>query len=173
RSEMHQNLENARVLLRSTHVADDGEAYAPSDNAERPEVAHRYRGNAESPQFVPEPRPPFAGDDAAVAAKEWDEVAASKLSSDAPIRVEKRVWLKRAGLVIFFGIVLVFFPIFRSKWRRMGVGPPLRASGDSLPVVDRPQPAPEPTLTSAEVTADRSFNESPSVEASVPPVPRP
>jgi hypothetical protein len=171
RLEMHQHLENARALVRPAQVPEDGEPHSPSDKAEVPEVAHRHEESEQLHPWLPEPNPPSAAAEPAARDDEWDVVPEPDASSDVPMRIEKLRRLKRASLIVVFGIVLAALPVFRNKSNRVEVAPPLRASGDSVPVVETP--APEPTLTSTPLTADHSVNESPPVIASVPPVSRP
>jgi len=164
RSEMHQDLENARALLRPANVPDDGQTHSQSGNAPVSEVPHPDVDIVESYHFFPEANPPSASTALVRADEEWNLVA--------PIRIEKRRWLKRASLVVFFGIVLAGLPTFRSKSNRVEVAPALRASGGSTPVVDTQQAAPAPNVSSAELINERSSNETPHAAASVSPAPR-
>jgi hypothetical protein len=146
RQEMHQDLENARSLLRNAHLKDNPEKHLnvnhpPAGDAidEDPEAAGSQTLHSESELSAPSAEPAVVGEETFVAS-----AAASGVESDAPagtvdepVGIGRRGRLKRAfgraGVLVFVGLlVVVGLPKLRSKTSPVEVPLAAGASAGSL-----------------------------------------
>jgi hypothetical protein len=118
RSEMHQDLENARALRR----------HAPSKD--EPEIPSQE--SLSTKDLIPSPEP------AAVAAPNEETFIAplSTKTVDMPIRLRKPQWLKRSIGIAMFGLVVAGLPLLRSKSNPIEQPLTLRAANGSVSLPD-------------------------------------
>jgi PEGA domain-containing protein len=158
RSEMNQDLENARTLLRNAQSKDSSERLDQADAT--PSGTFELDSNTEQSEPVIS-ETTVSSSAAAVASESDGQTAASIPSRSFRIRIpRKRQWLKRASLVVFVGLLVVGLPRFRSKSNPVEAPSSLRASDSSTQIreVNKENlPVAAPTAPAALAVRDDDF----------------
>jgi len=132
RSEMHQDLENARTFLRNAQSKDSSERLEQADTT----PSGKFEMDSAAEKSEPVMSEAVASSSAAVVASENEpQTAVSVPARSFRIRIpRKRQWLKRASVIVFVGLLVAGLPRFRSKSNPVEVPSSLRASDSSTAI---------------------------------------
>jgi len=172
RAEIHQNLESAQALLRSAQVKQNPETPQPSVSS--PEENPDLDPGVEVPYaLLPETKDVSAATDAVSTLEESLVIAMSNARVVPPLRFNKQVWLRRAGIVVLLGVIAAGLPSLRSKSNPVQVPHMQATDGSTQSLADVKKPAVVIPLVPTAPVEDRSVKVDPPSPATVSPAPPP
>ena len=164
RSEMHQDLENTRALLRSADLKDKSEKNSEADFPLGLKVPQSDPEGDSSSALSPSADVPFVSDATPPEIEDPIRVPVPNRFFRVPLRIAKRQWLKRASVIVFVGLIAAGLPRFRSKSNSVEVPSTVRASStviqppDVAPVGSLGPVQPEETSAFAAPVPDQNVN---------------
>src|SRR5262249_18999427 len=151
----------AQALLRSAQLKHNPETPQSAVSTDQESPAQDPAAEQEECQDLsPEPSPAPADTDHVPTLEESLILAASNAVPDVPLlRTKKRVWLRRAGIVVVMGLIAAGLPSLRSKSHPVQVPHISTTDGSAQSAVDVTKLTPAAPLVAAAPVEGRSLNQ--------------